>query len=478
MDNITINVGKTYAADGVTYTALSTAQLTTDSDGKISGIASGSVAATVTDADTSPTVTFDASDSAIEFTATSDGSIITVTQLFPIEFISGEFTCKGNTLTIGVGATLAIESQRGNYSLRNENTFEFGGKYTFTNTALTTESQHTVSTYTLTDGTNVRTLNLEQFGTVINNFAEQGFTLTKDSSEVMTIGNYTLTATADADTALNLDINEDGVNLIPKTGDGSLNISISRGDTEVFSGELECTGGSITFGYDHAVTFAKDTSFTFKRNGYTFAVSTTDKATTDIELTDTGISFTPNQDDGALNFSMSKNGATIFGGQLNVTGGTISFNPSTQKISFTEGTNVSLALGDGSQQLDFKVVDDDASFKVAADSDGNFTFTPDEGDGSLEISIANNGTTIFRNTVNINGSVIFNLSTRLLTLTDGTEAQVKFDNYTLTATADGNAASEISLTAEGISFTPQAGDGTLNLTLGTAAGDFPPISKF
>ncbi|MBR0290064.1 MAG: hypothetical protein IJQ82_13900, partial [Selenomonadaceae bacterium] len=558
---VTILEGKSQTFDGVTYTALSDAVLNQDSDGKISGLASGKVQATVTDSDDSPTVTFDASDGAIDFTATSEGEIISSTMVLPLEIISGEFTFNGSTLAISAGSDLAIVNERDGYSLRNENHFVYDSTYIFSGATMTSDSQQVNSHFALSDGTNTRELDLVQLGKVINNFTERGFTLVKGSSEVMNIGDYKLTATArDNDAGLNISLGADGITLVPNTNDGALNVSLTRGDTEIISGDLECTSGSITFGFDHAVTFAKDTSFNFTRNGYTLTATTTDKATTAIELTNDGkITFTPGTDDGGLKLSLSnEDGTTLFSGELNVSGGTITFDSTMQKFSFTAGTNVSIKLaGENPQEFNFKVMGDDASFKVEADGSGTFTITPDSGDGtlditikqgdktifynnisvssgsivisdmgqtigltsgtsmtvtlgnytlditanddasfglgvlsdgsiaispkdndgSLDISISRGTTQIFSNTISISGGTLtFNPTTQLMTLTSGTTinlefVNLEFGNYELTATAKGNAASSIALTDGGITITPNTGDGTLDLTLtGTSSG--------
>ncbi|MBR2774013.1 MAG: hypothetical protein IKD73_03375, partial [Selenomonadaceae bacterium] len=122
---VTITADNTYKLDGVTYKAVSDAVLNLDDDGKVSGLASGSVQATVTGSDDSPTVTFDATDGAIDFTATSDGEIISSTMVLPLEIISGEFTFNGSTLAISAGSDLAIVNTTDDYSLRNENHFVY-----------------------------------------------------------------------------------------------------------------------------------------------------------------------------------------------------------------------------------------------------------------------------------------------------------------------------------------------------------------
>ena len=554
---VTISKGGTREFDGVTYKATSKAVLNLDSDGKVSGLKSGSVTATITGVTDSPTITFDATNSATNFTATSDGKVISATMVLPLEIISGEFTFDGSTLAISAGSDLAIVDTKGDYSLRNENHFVYDSTYTFSGTTMTSDAQQVNSHIVLSNGTDTRELDLVQLGKVINDFTQRGFTLVKGSSEVMNIGDYTITATAvNDDAGLNISLGADGITLVPNSNDGALNIALTRGDTEIISGELECTSGTIPFGYDHAVTFEKDTSFNFTRNGYTLTATTTDKATTAIEFTQDGkIIFTPGENDGGLNLLLTQGTKTLFDGELNVSGGTITFDANMQKFSFTEGTEVSVKLaGENPQEFQFKVVGDDASFKVEADGSGTFTITPDSGDGTLDITIKQGDQTIFYNNLSVSsgsitignmgqvigltagtsmtvtlgnytfditanddasfglgvlsdgtiaitpqdndgsldisikrgtseifsntisisgGTIIFNPSTQLMTLTDGTTVTISLNdnNYILTATADGDASSSISIASGGITLTPQTGDGKLKLTLtGTSSG--------
>ncbi|MBR7024527.1 MAG: hypothetical protein IKI08_00760, partial [Selenomonadaceae bacterium] len=471
---IAINKDNFQTIDGVTYTAITDAVLNLDSDNKVTGIASGSVKATVEGAENSPTVTFDTSDGAINFTASGDGKVITVTQLFPIEFISGSFTYKGNTISIAANSDLAIVNQSEDYSLRNENHFVYDSAYIFTNTSMTSDSQRVISKLILSNGSDTRELNLIQLGKVINNFTERGFTLVKGSSEILTIGSYTLTATAlNKDAGMNISLGEDGITLVPNSNDGTLNVTLKRGDLKIISGELECKSGSITLGYDHAVTFAEGTSFDFTWNDYVATISATDEATTNIELTDSGINFTPGTNDGGLNILLKRKGNTIFDGTLNITDGIITFDAAEQKFSFTKGTKIALAIGkDKTQEIDLEITGGSASFKVEADKDGNFTITPGSNDGSIDVTLKRDGETVFENNLSVDGPMILNPTTEMLTLKDGTTVSVTFNNYTLTATASGDTSSTISLTSDGISITPDTTDkGKLKLKLiGTSSG--------
>ena len=463
---VTIPAGENYNSSGVTYTALDDATLNLDG-GKVSGIASGKVTAAVT-GQNNPTVTFDASDGSIDFTATGSGSVLTVKQLFPIEFISGEFTYKGNKLSISAGSDLAIINTSGNYSLRNENHFVYDSAYIFNSTSMVSDAEQVISTFTLSNGSNVRQLNLEQLGKVINNFLERGFTLVKGSSEVLHIGDYTLTATAINDAALNIELGANGLSIIPNQGDGTLNVTLNRGDVNIISGELECTSGSITFGYNNVVTFEKDTSFKFMQGDYVLTATTTDKATGSIALTSSGISFTPGKNDGGLNLSLSRGGKIVFGGELNVSGGTISFNPATQKFSVTRGTEISLKLaGTNPQEFVFKVTGGNASFKVEADGSGNFIITPDTGDGSLDIMVKQNGATIFANNISVSsGSIIIGNMGQTIGLTAGTSMTVTLGNYALDITATDDASFGLGVLSDGsISITPRENDGALDISI-------------
>ena len=56
---VTLAAGVTHTADNVTYTAGDDGAVLKLTDGKVSGITSGSVVATLADSDSSPAVTFD-----------------------------------------------------------------------------------------------------------------------------------------------------------------------------------------------------------------------------------------------------------------------------------------------------------------------------------------------------------------------------------------------------------------------------------
>lgn len=465
-NKVTIPATETYNLDGVTYTAVDDVQLNLDSDGKVSGIVSGKVEAVANDADNSPVVTFDTSEGAINFVATGNGEVITVKTLFPIEFIGGEFTYKGNTLTVAAGSILANVAQYGSYALRNEDYFEHGATYTFTADALIIDSKHTSSTYTLTNGNEKVELHPESSGRVINHFSERGFTLVKGSSESVKIGDYTLKATATEDTSLNMELGSEGVTIIPSPRDGSLNVAISHGDSVVIQGELECTSGSITLGYDNSISFAKGTNFNFKQGDYIFTSSVTDAATVGVALKENGIVFTLGENDGGLNLLIKRGGNAIFGGKINVSDGSIFFNVSTQEITFSEGTNISLSIdGENPQKVDFKIVGGDAGFNVEAVGNGSFKITPTEGDGTLDITLNSASGSLNANVELLSGSFILGAN-GTINVAEDTELKIDFgDGYIIKFKATGDAGGAISLGAGGITFAPNSSDGGLELSV-------------
>ena len=110
---------------------------------------------------------------------------MTVKGFIIFEFIEGEFTYTGNTIS-GSDSILA-SAQRA--VILAENHADKGITYTLTDSALIVDAEHIESIFSITAGD---VTNLEQYGRVINNFTERGFTLTEGSSSVLKLGNYIL----------------------------------------------------------------------------------------------------------------------------------------------------------------------------------------------------------------------------------------------------------------------------------------------
>ena len=394
------------------------------------------------------------------------GDVLNLSETSKIEFVSGNFTFDNNEIAAPAGSTLAFVGKTGNYSLRNENTFISDAVYTFTTTALITKGDLMHSKYTISDNTNSRTLNLEMRGTVINNFNQRGFTLTKGSSETLKFGKYSIVATALDDAAMNIALGEKGLSLVPNQGDGKLNIALNKNDKTILAGELECTSGSITIGFDNVVTFKKDTAFNFTYDNYSIEAVTSDDAYVDITFNDTGMDFTPHFDDGALNIVIYRDKTPIFNNSLNISGGTISFNSDNQTFSYSEGTKIVLSLADDNNtQLSMQVVGGPANVKVDTISDGTFSFTPQAGDGSLNVTIGNAVSYLSANIEMLNGSFILGKK-GALTVTKDSELKFDFGNgYVVNFKVTNEAGGSILLGTDGITFTPGSNDGGLELSV-------------
>ena len=589
---VTISKGNSQTFDGVTYTALSDAVLNQDSDGKISGIASGSVTATI-EGSSAVQVTFDGTN-AFDFSCEVEDDALAVTmQGKSVKFTSGIISCSSDGLfasgEVSVTGFIAkilpfnlkfdIPDTGMNITPDDETKItapeEVNATLTFLeNIAEIVESLKPLIAPLLNvdEDTANKIFNVlyklvsspttaQLKGTFSWNQDEKKLIINQDSTLALNILDYDLSLTAKDGTVDGMSffaqLSEDnaaaGAKFTPGTDqNASLDITLSKNSSKICDGVLNITAGSIDidilngktnvekdtsltftqgddtfqFTFDAAATLTysadekglskftfgdgdgkldltlyrdgkkilttnveingtitvdteneyigmmKDTATTIKLNDATYTFTATDDAGATVTFQDDKFVLTPNDGNGGVSITITKNDATVFGGEFNVTDGTITFDPIEQKFSFTKGTKIALAFGDGSQEIDFEVKGSDASFKVEPDSDGSFSITPDTDDGSVDVTLKQNGKTVFENNLSVTGAMIFNPTTQLLTLKDSTTVSITFNNYTLTATADGDASSTISMTKDGVSITPDTTDkGKLKLTLtGTSSG--------
>ena len=565
---VTIPANETYTLDGVTYKAgTDGAVLTLDDAGKVSGIASGSVTATIDGASESPAIIFDGT-KAFEFTcektSTATGTdIINVRyQKSSISYVSGSATYSGTGVTfpagdIGLAGTIAnivpfninlnvpdsgstvTFNDDGNINLKSADTLtaavtfpseiatllenlkgvlpailkiseeSFEELYNFvtqlvsstTTVALSGEAIYNrdAKTFSFAEGGTLN-LNILNYGIKLTavdgaidgislyyskngddinagvkivpnsgngklglDVSEDGKSIFKDVIEV-TSGMLTLDPinskfSADANTSFTIHVREvyiatlastDAIN-VGISADGKGNISLTpdavpftftlqRDDLTVFSGKFLVSGGSLVFnGEAHSLTMTQGTKATVNYGEYEMSLTANDAAGVEIVAGEDGTySITPGKNDGSLDISLKQNGTTLFSGTLNVTDGTISFNPETQKFSFTEGTEFSFALdGSNSRQFGFKVVNGEAGIKFESDGNDNFIITPDKSDGSLDVSISEDSKS------------------------NATENSLVFNNKTDV----GDIIRTMSLLANGISTTPTENGDTLDLTL-------------
>ena len=137
-----ITSGESFTLDGVKYTAVNGDAVLNINGEKVSGIASGKVNATVDGNENSPVLTFDASDGAINFSLTGNNGVLTMTNVFAIEFNEGKFNYKGNILTASAGSIITNVAKLGKYSTTSKDEIEFDATYTFGNNSFTSTSEH------------------------------------------------------------------------------------------------------------------------------------------------------------------------------------------------------------------------------------------------------------------------------------------------------------------------------------------------
>ena len=165
-----------------------------------------------------------------------------------------------------------------------------------------------------------------------------------------------------------------------------------------------------------------------------------------------------------LTLTFRKNNTTIFNGKLNVSDGTVSFDAAEQKISFTKGTKISVITGENNQfVMNMEIADKDAGFKIEADANGNFTFTPDENDGTINFLLKNGDEVILQKNIARDGAFVLNPETQKLTLKKDTVVTLKQGTNILQITALEDAGGTFTLTTESISFKPDSNDGALEL---------------
>ena len=437
MDNKILTAGEIFTANGVNYTAGdSGATLTLDDDGNVSGISAGSIVATLADS-SSPAITFDGS-TAFSFACTAvDGALNVQAHGTSINFTGGNVTYSADGIS-AAGTEFIITHGDGdgslNFIIKNGDATIFSG-------------------------------NIKLDGALTFDGENRALGLTDGSTATVTFGVYTVTATANGDAASTITLTSDGLTLTPNEGDGSLDFTIKNGDATIFSGNIELSGSIVLDPSTHAVSVTKGTTTSITIGTRTISITATDDAGFTLTPTDDKFIITHGEGDGSLDFTIKNGDATIFSGNIELSG-SIVLDPSTHAVSVTKGTTTSITIGTRTISI---TATDDAGFTLTP-TDGKFTITAGDGDGSLNFIIKNGDATIFSGNIKLDGALTFDGENRALGLTDGSTATVTFGVYTVTITANGDAASAITLTSDGLTLTPNEGDGTLDITLASSSG--------
>lgn len=497
---VTLLAGETYTLDGVTYTAITDVTITIDENGAT--IAGGKVNVSIEGADipvevdvTDGSLSFDSNDvKKISFTAGTtfsvardDNSTVTIVAKedtiidsgvsdqniiyfrtdsdscdFDVSLVRDGTTVIGGTLT--VGGMFSYSPSLGTFALvYDPNTLKNSfaamklGDYTLkTETAGSTviagvnilsngkfeisypREDHNTTNLTITrDDTQIFNGTLSIIGSMILDRTTNSITLTDGSEISAAFGDYEVTATADGNAAVSFALTESGLAITPAEGDGTLNITLGN-ESGSMSANVEVLSGSFVLGENGAVTIAKDTELQIDfGDAYTVNFKTTDDAGGSISLGTDGITFTPNDDDGHLELSVTRDDVTRKT-SLEMTGsltykldGSISLAKDTVvKNEFEDGTKLAItALTDASGSIVFTAQD-------------GLTITPSTADALTLDLTSSAGFTM--HVTELNGTLKYAGGTVILS--DGTSFVGNYD---------------ITVSEGGITFTNEGGKGIL-----------------
>ena len=216
-------------------------------------------------------------------------------------------------------------------------------------------------------------------------------------------------------------------------------------------------------GYTYSATAGTSIS-TALGNGYNFFARALSDTGEIISFVSDGVRLIPDNKNSQLQVALMRNDGTVaFGGVIQCKQGAITLG---QNGSFhlDSGTSFDFSLGNYTFSM---TATDSATLAFAPNAENQLSFTPGTNDGALNVVIKKGDTTIFQNTVSVEGTINLNPENGTLTLTSGSKISLAFENYSVTATAIDNVSNVISINENGISIAPT---GKLNLNLATSSG--------
>ena len=200
-------------------------------------------------------------------------------------------------------------------------------------------------------------------------------------------------------------------NLSVDSDSGAVNFSLQYADqNEIIGGDLKCTGGKILMDYDNQITFADDTSFEFKKYGYTLTASIDNDSKIAFELSKNAINLKPVADEGSLHLTFKKGTKKIFDDTLTISGGALTISATDtvdeKKISLAQGTTIKIAN-------DNAIITATAKADIAAyfwrDTKGMFYFKIDGDAANFALNISQpDGTEIFNGEFTFGGCITYN----------------------------------------------------------------------
>ena len=469
---LAIEAGKTQTIDGVTYSAVDDdATLNLDGDGKVSGIASGKVEAVLADAETSPTVTFDATDGAFNFTAVAeeDDSLNVGYNDVKIHYTGGELTYTANSIEIPAGEVSVVGS--GVVPLNATINFPAAATATFADGVVSANVKD-VSGEVSIAGTTFGTLSID--GEISFNQTTREVNFAKGATidvNLTILNNFdiSLTALDNVGGIFAFNTSPMGIKFTPNSGDGALGIVISEAGTTKFEGEINCRAGSFTFGLSGGLSLESGTVLDVTINGMTATLTAKGDSPAEIGLSDGKITLTP-----GTNSSLEISADFIdITGDITLTQGSITFDPSTKEITVAKDTELQIDFGND-YVVSMKTTKE-AGGAISIGTDG-ITFTPNEGDGGLELTVTK-GEESRTASLDVTGSVTYKLDGSI-SLAQGTVVKNVFDDGNiLTITANTAASGSIVFSPDsGLTIEPSTTD-ALEVTLTTGNVDIVNITS-
>lgn len=357
---------ETFTSDGVIYTALEgETELNLNSDGKVSGISSGRVRATVAGTSNSPTVVFDATSKAFDFTVSASGGTLTVVH----DDISYSTADRNVSMNFSdTGATCA----GGKFQINNAFTFDVTeGSISFDST-----------TKKFTGAT----------GTVIY--------LQQDNSEVKIVAKDDLPfAVKNTDDVLKITLNDSKFDFVNGTRTAAVELT-----------------GSLVYGSDGSLSLADGTKVNFTWEDGNKLQLTSSGSAGSINFGDEGIKITSGDEKLSLKFTSAAGYTT----EVSAIKGSIWYNAGTVIIEENTKLTAKGSIGGQSVDVTLEAIDGDGNLSF-----GTTGLNYGAGTGKLKITYALGN---LESTFIVNSGSVF-IGHNVFTIAEGTDLATDLKNF-------------------------------------------------
>ena len=308
-----LSAGSNWTIDGIKYTAVKDTVFNVDDDGKPTGIASGTVTATIAGVENSPTITFNGSTDMKAVLSVGDSDTINVkTDNMTVNYSSGDIVYNSDT-TVSVGKNsefTAIFDDNHSASIKTPDTA--GGKLAVTSDSIqftpdqnTGELEFSTNTNGATD-----TVSIETSGTITykndGKLSVTEGTVIKDEFS----DDHEIKITANSDTSDAVTFTENGWTISPNPSN-ALTVSLTDGDTNLKFNKID---GTVKYS-DGTLTLSDGTEVSGSSSDFDTISAKTESGTAIIDFTTDKIEYQP-QDGATLTLNFDEYNAKITSGKL------------------------------------------------------------------------------------------------------------------------------------------------------------------